>query len=82
MIKAQKEGPGLATGGQPYQHNPTGTTQEPVPRPTLAQAGIDKKLSSTSQAIASIPEEDFVGGVVCSVVVSSVGCTSLGSGLL
>ena len=28
-------------------------------RPTLAEVGIDKKLSSRSQAIASIPEDDF-----------------------
>ena len=28
-------------------------------KPTLAQVGIDKKLSSRSQAIASIPEKEF-----------------------
>ena len=50
MIQAQKDGPGLATGGQPYQKHPTGTEPEPVDRPTLAQAGISKKLSSRAVA--------------------------------
>jgi len=59
MIRHQKETVGLATGGQPYQHKPTGTHAEPVDRPTLADVGISKKLSSRSQAIANIPECDF-----------------------
>ena len=45
MIRAQKASVGLATGGQPYQA--TGANGERVGRaPTLADAGIDKKLSS------------------------------------
>jgi hypothetical protein len=39
----------------------TGTKGEPVldSRPTLADVGISKKLSSRSQAIANIPDADF-----------------------
>jgi hypothetical protein len=61
MIRAQKEGEGLAKGGQPYQS--TGAEMEPVGKsvPTLAQVGISKKLSSRSQAIAAIPEDEFEG---------------------
>lgn len=61
MIRAQKESVGLATGGE-HGGRPKidGTRAEPSnQRPTLAQAGIDKKLSARSQAIASIPESDF-----------------------
>ena len=43
MIKDQKDTVGLAKGGQPYQA--TGSKVGPV-APTLADAGIDKKLSS------------------------------------
>ncbi len=61
MIKAQKETVGLATGGEHGgKKSLDGTREEPSnPRPTLADVGIDKKLSSRAQAIASIPEEDF-----------------------
>jgi len=58
MIQQQKETVGLATGGQPYQA--TGSKSEPVDRPpTLAQVGIDKKLSSHAQKVAAIPEDEF-----------------------
>jgi len=59
MIRAQKEGPGLNEGGgwKPSTAGEPGF--EPTDtRPTLADVGIDKKLSSRSQAIASIPEAD------------------------
>jgi N6-adenosine-specific RNA methylase IME4 len=62
MIAAQKETVGLATGGQPYQRKSTGTAAEPVappPTPTLAEAGIDKKLSSRAQKISAIPSVKF-----------------------
>ena len=32
-------------------------------RPTLAQVGIDKKLSSRSQAIASIPDDEIESAI-------------------
>ncbi len=52
MISAQKESAGLASGGQPYQS--TGSNLEPVERPpTLAEAGIDKKLSSRAQKMTA-----------------------------
>jgi hypothetical protein len=58
MIRAQKEGPGLADGGDAMRARYSKGTEVDT-RPTLAQVGIDKKLSSRSQAIASIPEDDF-----------------------
>ena len=60
LIVAQKETVGLNGGGWRQRQASCGSTKEPqdVP-PTLAQAGIDKKLSARSQKIASIPEEDF-----------------------
>jgi len=59
LIAEQKETVGLATGGQPYQS--TGTLSEPVETrpPTLAEIGVDKKLSSHSQKVAAIPEAEF-----------------------
>jgi len=62
MIAAQKATVGLAKGGQPYQRKSTGTAAEPVatpPAPTLAEAGIDKKLSSRAQKISAIPDAKF-----------------------
>lgn len=48
LIVAQRETPGLATGGQPYRNRPTTSDSEGV-TPTLADAGIDYKLSSRAQ---------------------------------
>lgn len=60
IIRQQKETVGLATGGQPYQA--TGSSTAPVEKPpTLAEAGIDKKLSSRAQKMAAVPEEKFEG---------------------
>ena len=56
LIAAQKAGPGLAPGGQPYQS--TCTNGEQV-APTLADAGIDRKLSSRAQKMAAVPPEEF-----------------------
>lgn len=47
-----------ATGGQPYQKS-TGAEQEPVETPTLAELGIDKKLSARVQKLAEMPEDQF-----------------------
>ncbi len=59
LIAEQKETVGLATGGKPYQS--TGSDIVPVETraPTLAEIGVDKKLSSHSQKVAAIPEDDF-----------------------
>ena len=58
MIRAQKDGPGLADGGDAMRARYSIGTEVET-RPTLAAVGIDKKLSSRSQAIASIPEDAF-----------------------
>lgn len=60
MIRTQKETVGLARGGQPYQS--TGSTLAPVERPpTLADVGVDKKLSSRAQKLAAVPAAKFEG---------------------
>jgi hypothetical protein len=62
MIAAQKATVGLATGGQPYQRKSTGTAAAPVaapPAPTLAEAGIDKRLSARAQKVNAIPPDKF-----------------------
>lgn len=61
MIAEQKNTVGLASGGEHGGKSKIdGTREEPSnPRPTLASAGIDKKLSARSQAIAAIPEAEF-----------------------
>lgn len=62
LIVAQKETVGLAKGGQPYQANSTCTQSEQVERPaTLAEAGIDRKLSSRAQKMAAVPAGEFEG---------------------
>lgn len=57
MIKVQKETEGMNEGGRPK----TSRDERPVYEkpPTLREAGISKDLSSRSQAIASIPEDQF-----------------------
>ena len=64
MIQAQKETVGLNRGragmGRPTALGGAVTEQPKTDdRPTLAQAGIDRKLSSQAQRMASIPLERF-----------------------
>ena len=61
LIKAQKETVGLNQGAK--GSIVTGSVREPVKddRPTLADAGIDKKLSSRAQKLAAVPEAKFEG---------------------
>lgn len=64
MIRAQKETVGLNRGTAGSGNaNVTGSTKTEPPdsRPTLAEAGIDKKLSSRAQKLAAVPEEKFEG---------------------
>lgn len=62
LISAQKETIGLAKGGQPYRSDSTCTQSEQVERPgTLAEAGIDRKLSSRAQKMAAVPASEFEG---------------------
>ena len=61
LIGDQKHGGGLATGAQ-YggRAKIDGSRAEPsIKTPTLAELGIDKKLSSRAQKIAAIPEATF-----------------------
>ena len=62
MIKAQAESVGLNKGAaEKGRTKQRGSDEEPRSNavPTLAEAGIDKKLSSRSQKLASIPEQKF-----------------------
>ncbi|MQA65033.1 MAG: hypothetical protein GEU76_03895 [Alphaproteobacteria bacterium] len=58
LITAQKETVGLNTGARGI-----GTSAVPKENrtPTLAEAGIDKKLSSRAQKMAAVPEDKFEG---------------------
>jgi N6-adenosine-specific RNA methylase IME4 len=57
MIREQKKGAGLHEGGRPRK---TCSVEEQVSKlPTLAELGIDRKLSSRAQKIASISELAF-----------------------
>ncbi len=57
IIKQQKETTGLNKGGRRHS---TGSPEAPVDAlPTLADAGIDKKLSSRAQKMAAVPEPEF-----------------------
>jgi hypothetical protein len=58
MIRQQKETVGLANGGDAMKARSQQGT-EVLTRPTLADVGISKRLSSRSQAIAEIPTEEF-----------------------
>ena len=58
MIAKQKETVGLATGGDAMKARFQPGTEV---RPTLAAAGIDKKLSSRAQKLAAVPEDKFEG---------------------
>jgi len=62
MLRAQKETVGLNTGAKGLKGAGTrGSKKEPRVNapPTLAEAGIDKKLSMCSQALALIPDTKF-----------------------
>lgn len=57
LIIAQKQSVGLNKGGRPSEK--TGSVEEPVSPAKLSEAGIDKKLSSRSQKVASLKDEEF-----------------------
>lgn len=59
LIRAQKEGPGLNVGKR-GDRGPRSAPRSDT-RPTLADAGIDKKLSSRAQKLAAVPEKQFEG---------------------
>jgi hypothetical protein len=59
MLRASERAP----GGTPYHHNGTGSAAEQVAQPTLAELGIDRKLSSRAQEYAACPAEAFQGAL-------------------
>jgi N6-adenosine-specific RNA methylase IME4 len=64
LIVAQKETVGLNTGTAGLGRPTLGGTKMEPPKnalPTLAEAGIDKKLSSRAQKMAAVPEQEFEG---------------------
>lgn len=57
LIAGQKATDGLNAGGRPQK---TGSDTEPVSqKATLAEAGIDKKLSARAQKMAAVPAAEF-----------------------
>lgn len=56
-MQAQRETVGLAPGGQPYRS--TGSQSDPVEKPTLADAGIDKHLADRARKYAAVPAEEW-----------------------
>jgi hypothetical protein len=75
LIRAQKETVGLnkgaAAGGK--KESPRGAFTEPRDeRATLAEAGIDKKLSSRAQKLAAMPPPRMNMGVVEAAMVEAV----------
>lgn len=58
LIREQKETVGLNQGGRPPEKT-TADEEGVLQQPTLAEAGIDYKLSSHAQRVAAIPEPEF-----------------------
>jgi hypothetical protein len=56
LIAAQRETVGLHNGGRPEK---TGLSNNPVSKPTLAAAGIDKNLAERSRKLAAMPVARF-----------------------
>lgn len=63
LIKAQKDSLGLAKGGEHGgRRKKDGSRSAPSnARATLAEAGVDKKLSSRAQKLAAVPKAKFEG---------------------
>ena len=59
-----------SAGGRPPEI--TGTKSEPVSVPTLADIGIDRKLSARAQKLAALPDEEFAAVASGEVPVSRV----------
>lgn len=58
LLVAAKEAGQIAEGRRRVSER-NGTSEEPFPRVTLEEVGVSKKLSSKSQQVAAIPEDDF-----------------------
>jgi len=59
LIVAAKAAGQIAEGRRRKEDENNGTSEEPFPRVTLAEAGVSKKLSSSAQKTASISEQAF-----------------------
>lgn len=62
LIQAQKASVGLAKGNAGRGRPKLGGTKKELPKntpPTLADAGIDKRLSARGQQLAAVPEKQF-----------------------
>jgi len=59
LIRAQKETVGLAKGSPGNQYTGPVPNENRSTPPTLAEAGIDKKLSSRAQKLAAVPKDEF-----------------------
>ena len=59
MLREQKETVGFAQG----KRTDLVSDMNQVGKPTLADAGIDKKLSSRAQKLALVPKSEFEGTV-------------------
>jgi N6-adenosine-specific RNA methylase IME4 len=57
MMESQKETVGLATAGRPTKE--IGFSENPISKPTLAEAGIDKNLANRARKLHSLPKEEF-----------------------
>lgn len=58
LMETQRKTIGLNDGGRPKK---TRSNSDPVSKPTLAEAGIDKHLADRARKLAAIPEEKFDG---------------------
>ena len=60
LMKLQKETVGLAKGGWPQKKSRgVSNTPQDLPKPTLAEAGIDKNLAKQARKLSEIPEGKF-----------------------
>jgi N6-adenosine-specific RNA methylase IME4 len=57
MMESQKETVGLAPAGRPSRE--IGFSENPISKPTLAEAGIDKNLANRARKLHSLPKDEF-----------------------
>jgi hypothetical protein len=74
MLLEQKETVGFATGGDATKARFLKSTEL---KPTLADVGIDKKLSMRSQKVADISDETFEGMMGLQALLSDNGTCSI-----
>lgn len=57
LMAAQRDAGMLSGGGRPSEK--TGFSDNPVSKPTLSDAGIDKNLANRARKLAAVPEKEF-----------------------